>query len=158
MTNTSSNAQCIIVVYNSPSVTFDLPIPQASSIQQMPFFVLCLLLPIVVQRAYREEANRSIVRESRALVMSFVSVESKIIFFFLFFGSVFCRRLDTLSILRERRRNSDADACKPTNPVKSKVVPPVYTPLVLPITYTHRLPVSYLISTRHSRVVFFPSH
>lgn len=157
MTNTSSNAQCIIVVYNSPSVTFDLPFPQASSIQQMPSSSFYLLIPIVVQRAYREEANRSIVREGRALVMSFVSVKSKI-FFCSFFGSVFCRRLDTLSILRERRRNSDADACKPTNPVKSKVVPPVYTPLVSPITYTHRLPVSYLISTRHSRIVFFPSH
>jgi hypothetical protein len=42
--------------------------------------------------------------------------------------------------------NSDADvACKPTRPRKYEVVPPVYTPLVLPITYTRSLPISYII-------------
>lgn len=53
--------------------------------------------------------------------------------------------------------NSDADvACKPTNPLKYEVVPPVYTPLVLPITYTRSLPVSYIIPL--PVVVAIPSH
>lgn len=67
MTNSSSNAQCILVVYNSPSVTFDFAaFLRLSSIQQMPSSVL---LSVASHRSYsgriREEANRSIVRKGR---------------------------------------------------------------------------------------------
>lgn len=63
MTNTSSNAQCIIVVYNSPSVTFDLPIPQASSIQQMPSSsFICCFPSSYSGRIEKRQIDRSIVK------------------------------------------------------------------------------------------------